>query len=826
MAPGALARVAVFHSDVKSRTGLEFTFREWDILRSAPGGIEDLSAVTYAPVRLWIAGAERILPAAFVSAGYFTASGTRIEQGDGLSCAPDNDVSGCVEAVANPRYIPGEPSMLVVNGRSVPIRGLALPGPDSTEASMEAPAVWIPLRAAALFLGQDWIGGRDNHMLSIVGRLPAPFDTGGAGRRLQQALERSGPNEMAAAAHVTVAPAERSELMSRLRLSGKGSAFVVNYAPWLALILMILCAGAATLFALRSKQKRFFRASASALALALAGSAVGILLAAFLLKIFGILAAMHALPFRSPAPSVRAAMLALSLCAVACLAARLAAAPLRRRVGPSIRRLSIGAGTGYFILAVSVIVLVAMRAANGIFVGDFWDHSAAIRELAAHPFHPSNPVFRLSAPHQFFSPYSLALALLSRWSGLTAPDVLRAAGVANVCALLGFFYLFARRMFGTAAKALYGMACILFLWGPGAWLHSGFLHFNSLVETAGYPATLVSALTFLVWYAAVVFQNRLRWMLPVLLAAVPFSLISHPLTTIAMLVGLAAIACGREYPNRARLAIALAIAVAFGAAAWWPLFPIFDLTGQPARLNADAEWLYSNLPAIAVRTLPALLGIPLAVRRLRRDPRGFTGLTFAGLLAIYLYGGLTGRYIYGRVLPFLILMLQLFIADWLASAAFSISRRMRVLQRAVVALLLVCGLTAAPGIAGCLPVWQNSYGDFQFLSSYVKPSDVVLADEQTSLKEPSFGGRVVAFTGGHTINFVPDVGARDSDRQLFFQPSTTFPARRKIIEKYAVGYVLINRREVAEWPEILEETERLGRILYWNGDMILVKVRS
>jgi hypothetical protein len=144
--------------------------------------------------------------------------------------------------------------------------------------------------------------------------------------------------------------------------------------------------------------------------------------------------------------------------------------------------------------------------------------------------------------------------------------------------------------------------------------------------------------------------------------------------------------------------------------------------------------------------------------------------------------------------------------------------------RAALALLAICGIAMLPGIALCLPVWQDSYGDFKFLSDYVSPSETVLADEQSSLKEPAFGGRVVAYTGGHLVGFVEDLDAREADRARFLDGATSNAERRQIIDKYKIKYVLLNRREVSAWPTVLRSVERLGAIRYWDGDVILISV--
>ena len=60
-----------------------------------------------------------------------------------------------------------------------------------------------------------------------------------------------------------------------------------------------------------------------------------------------------------------------------------------------------------------------------------------IRELAERPFNPMNPILAASdAPHAFFSPYTLMLGLLVRWTCADAVNFLTAVGIANLAVFL------------------------------------------------------------------------------------------------------------------------------------------------------------------------------------------------------------------------------------------------------------------------------------------------------------------------------------------------------------------------------------------------------
>ncbi|PYP80212.1 MAG: hypothetical protein DMD35_05575 [Gemmatimonadetes bacterium] len=83
-------------------------------------------------------------------------------------------------------------------------------------------------------------------------------------------------------------------------------------------------------------------------------------------------------------------------------------------------------------LAVFVVALVAAHAARGHWIGDFWEHSAVVRELATHPLHPRHPLLVVDAPHALANPYALLVALFCRVTGASAATGLATASIVNL----------------------------------------------------------------------------------------------------------------------------------------------------------------------------------------------------------------------------------------------------------------------------------------------------------------------------------------------------------------------------------------------------------
>jgi hypothetical protein len=132
----------------------------------------------------------------------------------------------------------------------------------------------------------------------------------------------------------------------------------------------------------------------------------------------------------------------------------------------------------FFILCLILFVLMVFQAINGQWGGDFGEHVAVVRELAAHPFSPKHPILLLDAPHEFYSPYTLGIALISRITRMDVVATLSLAGLANLILFLFSLRLFISSLFpeNREATSFYALLFILCLWGKGPWRWSGFFN--------------------------------------------------------------------------------------------------------------------------------------------------------------------------------------------------------------------------------------------------------------------------------------------------------------------------------------------------------------
>jgi alpha-1,6-mannosyltransferase len=356
------------------------------------------------------------------------------------------------------------------------------------------------------------------------------------------------------------------------------------------------------------------------------------------------------------------------------------------------------------------------------------------------------------------------------------------------------------------------------------------LHFGTLGRIAAYPSVVGFSLAMLALGAArrhVV--TGARWPLAALGLLTGAVTLIHPLSVPTLVFGTSAVCWQGLRDNGVRRAIPPILAVASGGLLTfcWPYFPVIGLAARSGEAYDLQQYpIYQHL---VERTFPILLALPLLVGRLRKDVRDPIATTFCALAAAIAFGGVSGRYSLGRLIPGAILMVHLALAYWIATSAVSWLRSAMKRSRAVATGALVGGTLGLAAVAAnfeqslllCLPGNVEALAPYAFLRGVVRSDDVVLADAKASAVVPALAGRVVAVT--NALPFVPDAAARRHAVSTFFDGTADAAERNRIIETYAVRWVLLDRQAGTK-PELEAWLRARGTPVHDDERFLLVAV--
>lgn len=486
----------------------------------------------------------------------------------------------------------------------------------------------------------------------------------------------------------------------------------------------------------------------------------------------------------------------------------------------------------YWIAAAVLWIAMLLQTLYGEWQGDFWEHSAVVRELAAHPFSPSHPLLNVNVPHPFFSPYLLLVAGVARLFALSPISALALAGMANLALLLVGLWLFIRALFDRYPHivSFYALLLILFAWPASAWNWSGFFHFRALGYVLPYPSTFALALTFVilaVFANALNGRHGLRWVTTAVLTTIV--LLTHPTTAVITFIGIGALALAATRASRFRSwAVAAGVlAVAVLLAFLWPYYSFWDLlTYNDPEFHSSSYVLYRD-----IRDLwPTLLLLPLAVItfivRLRRNRLDALVVMATTAVLVYLFGFVTGQYGFGRLIAFIAMIIQIGAAAF--GARWEMTQRRQLAWIAPMLLLLFVGIVAFNGATRHALVkmvrgaqgQHADYAEYEAIGTAVSPDAVVLTDLETGWMVPTFAGKVLA--SRHPAHWVSDHEQRRADLAQFFTADTPTTTRQALVDAYAVDYVLVNTRAVTDPEPYLA----LGELTAVTDQFLLIAVTS
>ncbi|MBN1795975.1 MAG: hypothetical protein JW804_04820 [Sedimentisphaerales bacterium] len=516
----------------------------------------------------------------------------------------------------------------------------------------------------------------------------------------------------------------------------------------------------------------------------------------------------------------------------------------------------------YWLLAVIVLVFLVVTSLNyplNQYGHDYWEHSASLKELSAHPFTPRNPHINSGVPSPRYTVYLLFWAIVQNVFNTNVFQTMALMSIVNTVILLTGLYYFVREYFRDSALPLYVLVVMLFFWGKGFnW--SNEYQLRSLIYSISYPSSFSFACFFWGAYFIVKYQRiggAAMYVLSVLLGWVTF--LCHPPTAAPLFLTAVVLAViERNVCFKRRLFIAAMPFISVLLSLLWPYFSMYNLFLGTAPSNIvksslevvtiplERHPLHST--ALLKRLGPALLGVIFIWNFAVRKKYWLVSICFVVCGFIYAASWFYPVPMGHRFIFFTVFYMHLAIALGLRELKLftgsSIKQAMFGIGDAAVVKLLFISLTICAVLYNVNLVRKSyiydlrlskgtgvSMDDFQsldiverfsFLEEIIGPYDVVMADEKTSWVLPSFCGKVISVPERHENPLIADSMQRRRDHAEFFEQGTTTEQRANLLDKYDVSYILINNDLVD--PQIAAEIEKLGTAIITKNNLTLIKI--
>lgn len=480
----------------------------------------------------------------------------------------------------------------------------------------------------------------------------------------------------------------------------------------------------------------------------------------------------------------------------------------------------------YVFLSLLIILLMISHLSNKRWEGDFWEHAAVVRELATHPLSPHHPMLLADTPHTFYTPYTLFVGLFSRATTLGPISSLAIAGIINLILLLISLRVFISSLVKENAEktAFYTVLFMLFLWGRPPWFWSGFLHLEALGYVLPYPSTFSAALMFFSFaiYLHILKGARLECFIPLFLI-IPTALLIHPTTALVLYAGLIAFTIGsRKTVTRDMLLLLAGVfTLSIAVALLHPYYSFMDLFLVKSRaFHEDSYDLYES---IVPRIMPSLIGVVPLLARLKKNWVDPLVLFFILLACVYAYGALSGSSGYGRVIFYIVFLLQLVLGMWATHA--EIHKNWRGCTLLLAYLYIAAPLLPTYSLSSILkykPGQDSTYSNLEFISRYTKQYDVILADIDTSCVVPALGGKVVAYN--RYVYWLEDDVTRKHNVNYFLSDTASEIDRVRILRRYRVNYILVNMARTGPVQCDLESYLPFGDVVYRSPYYCLIKI--
>lgn len=479
--------------------------------------------------------------------------------------------------------------------------------------------------------------------------------------------------------------------------------------------------------------------------------------------------------------------------------------------------------------ALLLVILESILILKGEWVGDFWEHSAVVKELSEHLIHPNNPVIKSKTPHAFYSPYSLLVAVFSRSTGFDSISSLTWFAYFNLFLFIYAYYKFCKSIFRENYRVIATLCLffILFFYGEKPFQWSGFYHIRVLNYVLPYPSTFAISLSFLI--LAIIakgeaYINYLNTIIIIILSSIVF--ITHPTTAIFLFIGITSLNLsfinapfGKSF-LRSILLIFLSIALGL----FWPYYNMFDLLfGNVHDFNQDSQILYND---IVIKNWPIALALP-ALLNFKDKVIRFLIVTIVLMMLILILGYVTKNYGFSRLISNVLMFTHFLVA-------YMIVEHVKVPVAYSKLYFLIFGVAIIISLAlnrhrylYTFNIFRKKdvayYERYSFLKFKVLSDDIVLSDSESSSILISYNGK--AISSKRPLYWVDDLNERRGAVESFFHRETSNSQRNFILHKYRPDYMLIDYNMVSIEDSTIVWLRLMGERVYYKNGLELIKLK-
>ncbi|MFJ8191263.1 hypothetical protein ACIQ8D_16035 [Streptomyces sp. NPDC096094] len=472
------------------------------------------------------------------------------------------------------------------------------------------------------------------------------------------------------------------------------------------------------------------------------------------------------------------------------------------------------------VAALVLLLLLLLVVVRLPWAGDLGIHAATVERLRHSLLDPGNPLVDADTPSPYYSPWTVLLGCAAKVTGFSAFVVLRLGALVGLGVLVTGVWRYVRVLSARPAVPPLALLCLVLLWGTAQFSWSGFLGLHSLALTVAYPSVFALGLAFHLWAWlarpagwGVCLGCGVLW--AVILLVHQFSGVVASLGALAVVFALRA-----GWRVWGRLAVGLVLGV--GVLWAWPYYDFFALLGAGDGMDAVHRSLYRDLLG---RYWLVLVGVVALGARWWRDRRDPLVVFFVLGAVVFLAGGVSGHWSWGRVLPAALIPAQVAVALEVVEAG---RRAVRAGWACVLGAALVVGAWGQAGALGyvvergVLPgvieeKYREPWAGYHWITPWVGYGDVVMARKFPSRQIPAYGAYTVA--PGYPDFFLPDEEARVAAVRAFFAKGVVGSVRREIVREYGVRWVVdrgLGLRGVEGWLRVVARGPG-GEVLYAVG---------